>query len=156
MVSSAPYSSCSSIKLLRYTPSPIILPLEEVTRYKYCIVENGVFHSYESLDGVEREIRPQHVDVCVEDIYNPARARGSSDSEGTFSHEEVEDANDPSRNAMAVKGQSLLITCYHLPVVLQRKDSPEEPFEVTWAESIIAKSDDSVSNSMPTHWIGRT
>lgn len=137
-----------------YTPSPVILPLDEVTRYKYCIVENGVFHAYESLDGMEREVRPQQVDVCVEDVYNPARARSSSDSEGAFIHEDVEDANDPRKNAVAVKGQSLFITCYHLPVVVQRKNNEEEPFEVTWAESIIAKSEDSVSNSMSTHWIG--
>lgn len=54
----------------------------------------------------------------------------------------------------------LLIVCYHLPlkVTINAEETNSsgqyKPFTITWAESLIAKSTDSVSNTMKTKWIG--
>lgn len=44
----------------------------------------------------------------------------------------------------------LVIVCYHLPVIITRNNNNAEPFSVTWAESLIAKSKDSVSSLYKT------
>lgn len=54
----------------------------------------------------------------------------------------------------------LFIVCYHLPVTITINMSDTtangeyRPFEITWAESLIAKSENSVASAMLTTWIG--
>ena len=55
---------------------------------------------------------------------------------------------------------NLFIVCYHLPVTITVNQSDTtasgeyRPFEITWAESLIAKSENSVASAMNTMWIG--
>jgi hypothetical protein len=115
-------------------------------------MENGEFHSYESITS-DREVCPNQVDVCIEDDFSPAKMRSSSESDNTFSRITTE-AVEKEVGAYTAPGASLYIVCYHLPVVVTRTNKPNNPFEVTWAESLIAKSDESVADSMCTNWIG--
>lgn len=53
------------------------------------------------------------------------------------------------------KNTRLFIVCYHLPVSIKRTPpGSAQPFEATWNESLIARSENSVAGSMPTTWIG--
>ena len=55
---------------------------------------------------------------------------------------------------MAQRNSRLFLICYHLPVNIKRTNKPNEPFEASWAESLIAKTQGSVSGSIKTIWIG--
>ena len=56
----------------------------------------------------------------------------------------------------AASTQKLLIVCYHLPVSIRRiKGDVSRPFSCEWAESLISKTEGSVSVEHDTWWIGK-
>ena len=48
----------------------------------------------------------------------------------------------------------LLIVCFHLPLNISRDASAPGGWRVVWAESLIARTEDSVADSMSTTWVG--
>ncbi len=147
-----------------YSKEPIIMPRYQVSQYKYCTVEGGVVRSFERLDTV-RTLSPDTIDFVLEDNFNPMRLESSAfDSEANLLQEMQRLTNTGSLDSSlhdsihSVKdrdtSQRLFITCYHLPLKISRTDKPDSPFEVVWAESLIAKSEDSVSGEKETFWVG--
>jgi trehalose 6-phosphate synthase/phosphatase len=148
-----------------YSAEPIIVPRYQLSQYKYCTVEGGNVRSFERLDSV-RTLRPDAFDYYVEDVFNPLRLESSAfDSEANLLQEmqKLTTSNNSLDTSMhdssvhSVGGRDsgrLLITCFHLPLKLTRTDNKEVPFEATWAESLIAKTDNSVSNEKETLWFG--
>lgn len=49
--------------------------------------------------------------------------------------------------------EGLFLICYHLPVSVS-KDPATNAWKCLWKNSLIAKSEGSVSNSVPTFWVG--
>ena len=50
---------------------------------------------------------------------------------------------------------SLYLVCFHLPIVVKRSiNGIKNEFDITWAESLIAKTQGSVSEGMTTWWEG--
>lgn len=55
----------------------------------------------------------------------------------------------------AQRESRLFLVCYHLPVIVKRTDNEAEPFEVTWNDSILARSQSSsIADSMKCFWVG--
>ena len=69
-------------------------------------------------------------------------------------------SNIQQKKKMDTVPLNLFIVCYHLPVTITVNKSDTtgtgeyRPFEITWAESLIAKSENSVASAMQTTWIG--
>jgi trehalose-6-phosphate synthase len=133
-----------------------------VVNYRYCLVEGGVVKSFEKVEG-QREIKLDSQDVVVEDEFSLSKL----ESHGQDSEMELfEQMRQLTRrfsesdklfwlNA-AQRDSRLFLVCYHLPVVVTRTESGSpEPFEVTWNDSIIARSQSSsIADSMRTFWVG--
>lgn len=65
-----------------------------------------------------------------------------------------EEISDIYWNRILDRKGRLILVCYHLPVIINRTSSPERPFEAIWAESLIAKTKESISSELPTIWVG--
>jgi len=145
-----------------YTEKPIILPRFQISQYKYCTVEGGTVRAFERVE-VARMMRPNDMDTYIEDTFNPLRLEGSGiDTEQNLLQEMQRLTSQKSSAALDGSGhgtrigssQKLYIVCYHLPVSIHRTNDPLKPFEVSWAESLIAKSDKSVSEDINVVWLG--
>jgi trehalose 6-phosphate synthase/phosphatase len=158
-----------------YTQKPIILPRFQVAQYKYCTVEGGIVRAFERVDAI-RTLRPDDSDTYIEDIFNPLRLEGTAglDSEEnllmemqrlTGQHNSAGAGNDLDGsihsfsvlNQMKKETQKLWITCYHLPVNINRTtigNDNDTPFTAEWADSLIAKTDNSISLFTDVNWIG--
>lgn len=136
-----------------YTLHPIVLPIDVEVVYKYCIMENGAYFNQEIPDD-DRYVTPTLLDVNVEDVYIPSRVRIESELKfNDYKPASSSKIEEKSSENVGALGNSLYITCYHLPIIIQRDSSPQG-FNISWAESLISKSEDSVSQSMQTFWIG--
>jgi len=146
-----------------YTEKPIILPRFQISQYKYCTVEGGTVRAFERVE-VARMMRPNDMDTYIEDTFNPLRLEGSGiDSEQNLLQEMQRLTTQKSSAALdgsghggarIGSGQKLYIVCYHLPVRIHRTGDPRKPFELSWAESLIAKSVKSVSEEIDVVWLG--
>lgn len=139
-----------------YTASPLLVLTEEMLTYKFCIIEGGVFKAFEELP-TPRSLVPTSLDTIVENIFNPSLIdRSLVDSEAKLFQILDEEAQRQSRQSkpeeVEVHG-SLYIICYHLPVVVERTDTIPS-FNVTWGDSLIARTDGVVADAMKTHWVG--
>lgn len=143
-----------------YTQSPIVLPRKGQACYKYCIVEDGVIHGYESI-MMPRVVQLNEADMIVEDEFNIQSMENSE--KNAIDPETMEYASIKRRGSelegnvwmnLAARNSRLLIVCYHLPVSIKRTQNEDRPFEVTWAESLIAKTNGSVAAHVPTFWFG--
>lgn len=163
-----------------YTASPIVVPRCELLHYKYCIIEGGNVKVVERISP-PRMLIPEEADLVLEDDFHPPvvennRSEGGGGDSETF--EGITSAGNSighnlnatpvasshkRRNSevektvwahIAQRNSRLFLICYHLPVNLKRTNRPHEPFEASWAESLIAKSAGSVSGSIKTIWIG--
>ena len=118
-------------------------------------MESGIFQEYEDIETY-REIVPSQVDVSVEDTYVPPTcATPFSDSYVSFLEPKPEPVivpTEPKVEELSITGLYLL--CYHLPVDVARTGDPYRPFSVSWNDSLIAKTEGSVSGAIPTFWIG--
>ena len=147
-----------------YSKEPIIMPRYQVSQYKYCTVEGGIVRSFERLDTV-RTLRPDKIDFVLEDTFNPMRLESSAfDSEANLLQEmqrltstgSLDSSLHDSLHSVKDRDTSerLFITCYHLPLKISRTGDPNTPFEAEWGESLIAKSEGSVSGERETFWVG--
>jgi trehalose 6-phosphate synthase/phosphatase len=138
---------------------PILVPIGQVLSYKYCLVEIGEFKTYEKCEN--RIFIPEKTDNFVEDHFIIEEIEVSRDSElELFQEMKVLTATPTEESKVDLTeiatGSRLIIVCYHLPVLVKRNiGNAAEPFTITWAESLIAKSsNNSVSSSFDTHWMG--
>lgn len=143
-----------------YTKSPIVLPRTGFASYKYCIIEDGSVKSYESTHYC-RTVPLSDADMIVEDEFEISDLenfdKSSLDLENLDYSAIKRRGSELEQNVwttLASRNSRLLIVCYHLPVSIKRTNKAENPFEITWAESIIAKTLGSVSGNVPTFWFG--
>eukprot|EP01031_Cornospumella_fuschlensis_P039914 gene39914-48601_t len=143
-----------------YTAQPIVLPRGDVIFYKYCLVEGGKIRAQEER-ATNRTIIPDDVNIFVEDEVN----LNGLERQHSGTHSAVMDEMKPIKQTssendidwlknVAQRQGRLFLVCYHLPVSIRRTGRSSEPFEVTWSESLIAKTEGSVSQSLKTIWIG--
>jgi len=164
-----------------FSLKPIVVPRGSKISYKYCLLEADEFVSYESrpitfnsrdsfdgdLNG-SRYLVPSTDDIELEDEIQLLTTSKSllGDSEHNLLHKINEMSSENSNKYVdnylpTTTSNRLIIPCYHLPVKIQRITNDEElrlnnnsPFKIFWAESLIAKSSNSVSESISTFWIG--
>ncbi len=144
-----------------FTEKPIMLPRFQISQYKYCTVEGGSVRAFERVQEM-RLMRPNEMDTYVEDTFNPLRLEGSGlDHEQDLLQEMQRLTSQKSTTSLDGSGpggigvsQKLYIVCYHLPVRIRRTGDPSRPFEMSWAESLIAKSEQSVSEEVNVVWVG--
>lgn len=138
-----------------YTTSPVLVPAEELLTYKFCIIEGGQFKAFEDLPS-PRSVIPTSVDTIVENIFNPSLIeRSVYDSEARLLQvldEKTQEKDTAATEDIGVHG-SLYLLCYHLPVVVERTNAVPS-FNVTWGDSLIARTDGVIADAMRTHWVG--
>ena len=101
---------------------------------------------------------PSDVDTIIEETFNssPSHLEGShKDSEanlleGMKALKEVHGVGDST----STSSNRLILVCYHLPVEVRKTGNPDKPFDIEWAESLIAKTEGSISESRQTLWFG--
>lgn len=138
-----------------YTAEPLLVPAEEMLTYKFCTIEGGHFKAFEDLPS-PRSVIPVSVDTIVENIFNPALVeRSVFDSEARLLQalSEKTQKHDSSANEDIGMHGSLYILCYHLPVIVERTGCVPS-FDVTWGDSLIARTDGVIADAMRTHWVG--
>ena len=140
------------------TASPITVPAGEPLEYKFCLFEGGVFKSFENI-ATPHVIFPESIETVVENVFNTAELLDnvasledhSLLSSTTEANPLLPQQSGESGN-FGVQG-SLYLVCYHLPVFVERTGSFPS-FNITWNDSIIAKTDGGVANRIRTHWVG--
>ncbi len=144
-----------------YTAEPIVLPRGDTVYYKYCLVEGGQMKGNEKTE-LPRYFIPEDLDIFREDEFQLNSVEGVSgggDAESDLL-EQLKNLTKVTSNVevglehYAKRSSRLFFNCYHLPVNIRRTNRPNEPFEVTWGESLIAKSENSVAHTMKTMWVG--
>lgn len=143
-----------------YTASPIILSKGELVTYRYCLMEGGAVKAFEKQES-PRMLIPEDFDTVIEDSFVLNKLEGfGQDSELKLFEQmksltkRMSEAEDLELLKSATSQTRLFLVCYHLPVIVKRTNNPSEPFDVAWAESLIAKSGTSISDSMKTIWVG--
>ncbi len=143
-----------------YTLEPIVLPRGDTVYYKYCLIEGGQMKGCEKTD-LPRYFIPEDLDINREDEMNLNSIEGVSggDVETDLLEQlkiltKVPSTVEAGLSQNLQKNSRLFFICYHLPVTITRTENRNEPFKVVWAESLIARSENSVSQSMKTMWVG--
>jgi len=143
-----------------YTAKPLVIPRQKVVQYKYCIVENGVCPGFEKIKE-PRTFIPDKTDTLVEDVFDLKSVPTPVDYELDSGILSELNALNKQKNSGSTKEPNqkdlvpgkLVIVCYHLPLVVKRKDSNNN-FEVTWGESLISKSEESIADYTEVCWVG--
>ena len=155
---------------------PLIVNCNKVVTYRYGIWEQGecnlLEHSlqYEvSGDGAEKSVQKLKNrtliatghDLIQEDEYEIPRLRGKSFDEMELIAQSKGMVATNSQdfkttiNQLTSDSKSLFLVCFHLPLVVTRSCTGNlNEFDITWAESLIAKTQGSVSEGMMTWWVG--
>eukprot|EP01038_Epipyxis_sp_PR26KG_P011996 gene11996-16059_t len=141
-----------------FTANPLVIPKGELIKYKYCVMEAGIVKFYEKRE-IPREVSSyDEVDILIEDELKLVDLQGSGKDSEMDLLEEVKIltrlAEPVNNELLSLRQGRLILVCYHLPVIVKRTGRANEPFEVSWAESLIAKSSGSISNSIQTMWMG--
>ena len=110
-----------------------------------------------------RVLRADELDVVVEDVFEPP-ARGLSEDADLHVLPELsyrtkrgistEEAFENTLKVLMKNVKTLHLVCFHLPISVKRVTGGIKSFEVSWADSLMAKSEGSVANTMGTHWLG--
>lgn len=135
--------------------APIIVPRGMDITYRYGLIEAGVLKMHEPKEKVRKLIADED-DVVIEDecdVETIVPVKTDSKLQDSYKTMAENDEN-VAWNAFAASKGRLFLVCYHLPVVIKRTSNPEKPFDITWAESLIAKTAGSVSGSITTMWFG--
>eukprot|EP01035_Chromulina_nebulosa_P021288 gene21288-27582_t len=158
-----------------YSSDPVVVPKGAQVLYKFGLMEQGDLLAYESIPdnainklkterGIYRVLSADMSDNLIDDtfdltqldlkIYLPdylvtAPVYSSVVSSVDLVVDNVVD------NVDSAERPRLIIVCYHLPILIKRNPTDSsEAFSISWAESLIAKSDQSISNSLTTYWLG--
>lgn len=138
-----------------YTLHPIVVPRYVSVEYNYCVLEGGSLKAFEYTEH-PRVLYPKDIDVIVEDEFNPDKLIGYGvDAEEVYMDVHKEEAANRRRISEFHESQRLFLTCYHLPVSV-RRTSPgsTHSFEVSWTDSLIAPTGESISEQVATYWVG--
>jgi hypothetical protein len=111
-------------------------------------LEDGEVATVENGDG--RIFIPKLFDNIIEDNLNLNQMQTNS---STAQFDFASSMKYMEGASIIPKGRVLII-CYHLPVEIFRTENYERPFTVNWAESLIAKSKNSISSKTDTLWFG--
>ncbi|CAN0166392.1 unnamed protein product, partial [Hapterophycus canaliculatus] len=87
-------------------------------------------------------------DTTSSDFVNPDRQHSNLDGNPKGGSS----TSLPQENAEPPPDSVLYLVCFHLPLTL-KKDWIGN-WQAEWNESLIAKTEDSVSTRIPTHWVG--
>ena len=145
------------------TATPIVVPTNQLIQYKYCLLEGGSFQSFENIER-NRTVFPEEFNIVVDDVFSPLHlegAHGDSESDLISAFEalvaKMDSQSVPKAHLDEKIGSGasrLFLVCYHLPITVKRLDNSKEPFEVSWSESLLAQSENSVAKSLDTYWVG--
>jgi trehalose 6-phosphate synthase/phosphatase len=122
-------------------------------------MEGGKVKAYEQLLGVRR-LLPEDVSLVIEDDFDinkleevsPTKTNDAV-SQTTSMKSQASEADLDWKN-LGERQSRLFLVCYHLPVDIRRTYRNSDPFIVTWSDSLIAKSEGSISHTLKTIWIG--
>mmetsp|Transcript_2591 Transcript_2591/g.8707 ORF Transcript_2591/g.8707 Transcript_2591/m.8707 type:complete len:999 (-) Transcript_2591:401-3397(-) len=125
------------------TTQPVIVLRDKLHMYRYSLFDGS------TLLGHERRVRavlPQNVNWRTSDVMG--------DFVGTTLNSvlEVSEASYPAASLkMEQHNRACVhIVCFHLPVRLEKKAK----WQATWDQSLIARTEGSVSNDLETQWFG--
>ena len=153
---------------------PFIVNSNKPLTYRYGIVEQGVCTSMETSlqrnvdNGNNSAIRKlknrtlvaKGYDLVIEDIFEYPEASASYDELELIAESKGMVATksqdfQTTINQLTSDSRSLYLVCFHLPLVVKRSASgTKNEFDISWAESLIAKTSGSVSEGMKTWWVG--
>lgn len=158
-----------------YSSKPFLVPRGKRIEYRFGLMEGGSMKALERInDGKMRSIVPMDVDTSIEDEFSLFKIEGfGQDSEVQMfeqmkmlthkSSTELSDIAAGSHSDEFNPKKRLFLVCYHLPLKVKRKPSDEQKtgaavedlFDITWNDSIIAKSHGaSIQDTMSTTWVG--
>ncbi|CAM9367247.1 unnamed protein product [Chrysoparadoxa australica] len=127
------------------TMKPIIVPRNEPHTYMYALFEGGRFKRWEKVSSMPRVVLCSDPVTEVHDFFNgPSGYSGKSSIVGSSLMAESLRGGLPT-------GTRLYVVCFHLPV---RLTGGKGHWQAEWNESLIAKTEDSVAQKLPTHWVG--
>eukprot|EP00595_Chromulina_sp_UTEXLB2642_P002684 CAMPEP_0196762724 /NCGR_PEP_ID=MMETSP1095-20130614/2653_1 /TAXON_ID=96789 ORGANISM="Chromulina nebulosa, Strain UTEXLB2642" /NCGR_SAMPLE_ID=MMETSP1095 /ASSEMBLY_ACC=CAM_ASM_000446 /LENGTH=1168 /DNA_ID=CAMNT_0042114379 /DNA_START=78 /DNA_END=3584 /DNA_ORIENTATION=- len=158
-----------------YSSDPVVVPKGSQVLYKFGLMEQGDLLAYEGIPdnaintlttdrGNYRVLSADMSDTLVDDTFDltqldlkaylpdylvtaPVYSNVAS-SQDLVDNKSIENVDSPET-------PRLIIVCYHLPILIKRNPiDSSETFSITWAESLIAKSDQSISTSLTTYWLG--
>jgi trehalose 6-phosphate synthase/phosphatase len=144
---------------LWYSENPVLIQRESEVTYKYCIIEGGKCIAFENSPRI-LTMNDASDDVLVEDkfdIHSLDDVATHSEAQLLKEIENLKNIHQKSvddMNHLKINDSKVIIVCYHLPVIITRTPNSDLPFSVEWAESLIAKSKNSVSTSVQTFWYG--
>ena len=115
-----------------------------------------------------RQLLAMSLDVFVEDRFEAPIAGSSEEDEldllaesstSSTGRKKSVSAADLATGLHTLMGsiKNLFLVCFHLPIIVKRVAQAGKggrKFEVVWAESLIAKTEGSVSNSHSVFWLG--
>eukprot|EP00752_Nemacystus_decipiens_P011628 g10323.t1 len=139
------------------TPQPIIVQRNQPHKYIYSLFEGGKFKKWEEssarvikCDEASVHQRDQFVghETHISDFSNPDRQLSGLDG----NPKSGSSTSLPQENVEPPPDSVLYLVCFHLPLTL-KKDWIGS-WQAEWNESLIAKTEDSVSARIPTHWVG--
>ncbi|CAM9322431.1 unnamed protein product [Pylaiella littoralis] len=139
------------------TPQPVIVQRNQPHKYIYSLFEGGKFKKWE--ESSARVIKCDEASVHQKDTFvghetniseyvNPDRQHSGLDS----NPKPGSTASLPQDNPGPPSDSVLYLVCFHLPLTL-KKDWIGN-WQAEWNESLIAKTEDSVSALIPTQWVG--
>ena len=146
---------------------------DKVINYRYGIWERGecavlehtIHRDVSSNEEIQklknRTLIAKGYDLVIEDTFEFSRERTQSVDELNLISESKGMVATKSQdfqttiNQLTSDSRSLFLVCFHLPIVVTRTTNGTKiEFDVTWAESLIAKTQGSVSEGMETWWVG--
>lgn len=145
-----------------YTSEPLVIPRGELVQYRYCLVEGGSVKAFEKTES-PRAIRLDNLDTIIEDEFSLEKLEGFGQDSEMELFEQMRQLTRRYSEAekmvwlnAAQRESRLFLVCYHLPVIVRRTEpGSAEPFEVSWNDSILARSQSSsIADSMRTYWVG--
>lgn len=132
------------------TLEPLLLLPSVEHRYKYGILQDGCFDSWEFSSSEHRFIEHRAgSEIAIKDVFGKMRESTPT------SVEKVDPPLVVPRNVdmLGVKSSSsLFIVCFHLPVCLEKDEAGN--WTASWSESLIARTKDSIADDVATRWVG--
>eukprot|EP00968_Pinguiococcus_pyrenoidosus_P019693 scaffold2171_cov253-Pinguiococcus_pyrenoidosus.AAC.7 len=149
------------------TLHPLVVPRGVALTYKYCIFEGGSFKRWEKLSApgapgaAPVSARTIFVDEPLKEVQDSLNRLGdvilppspSNLQQQLARAVEEEAVVDPSQLSKQVGiPDHLTLVCFHLPIELDKDASGK--WTARWAESLISKTQDTISDQINTRWMG--
>jgi trehalose-6-phosphate synthase len=131
-------------------------------QYRFCLMEAGSVKAFEKTT-IPRTILLDSLDTIIEDEFSLDSLEGFGQDAEMELFEQMRQLTRRYSEAEKMvwlnetqREHRLFLVCYHLPVIVKRTEpGSAEPFEVSWNDSILARSQtSSIADSMRTYWVG--